>query len=398
MDLTQPAAAQLPMPALAEQYLLDQDITFLNHGSYGACPRPVFERYQQWQRELESNPVLFIGRRLPALLDEARERLGRFVGTEADNVIFVPNATHGINIIVRSLNLGPGDEVLTTDHEYGAVNNTWNFNCGKWGARYVNQPIPTPIADPQDVVEQLWAGVTERTKVIAISHITSPTALLMPVEEICKRAREAGIITVIDGAHAPGQVDLDLEAMGVDYYVGNAHKWLSSPKGAGFLYARTERQEVLEPLVVSHGWRRDNSTRTQFLDYFSWVGTDEPAAYLSVPAAIDFQEENDWGTVRRACHALNLEAHHRILELSDAAPLSPDSMWVQLCSTPLPGRASDYQSLWDEYRVIVPVLEWNGQTMVRTSIQAYNSPEDVDRLLLGLTELSERARQNEPSA
>lgn len=388
MDSLPSSPLSLPLPDVAAHYLLDPDITFLNHGSFGACPQPVFERYQHWQRELERNPVAFISRQLPDLLRATREQLARYLGATADELTFVPNATHGINIVARSLKFQPGDEVLTTDHEYGAVDNTWRFNCEKQGARYINQPIPTPIQDPQAVVDQLWAGVTERTRVISLSHITSPTALIFPVAEVCRRAREAGIITVIDGAHAPGQIDLDMGAIGADFYTGNAHKWLSSAKGAAFLYARADRQDLLQPLVVSHGWNRQNSTQSQFFDYFNWTGTDDPSAYLSVAAAIDFQTQHNWPAVRAACHQLALVAHHRILELSDRPPLAPESMWAQLVATPLPGRAADYQALWDRYRIIAPIFEWNDIPLVRVSIQAYNSPRDVDRLLDALTEMS----------
>lgn len=384
MNSTHAVPLTLPLPSLAEQFLLDPTITFLNHGSFGACPRPVFEIYQRLQRELEANPVIFITRKVPELLKEARANLAQYIGTEADNLVFVPNATHGMNIIIRSLNLQPGDEVLTTDHEYGAVNNTWRFNCAKWGARYINHPIPLPLTTPEAFVDALWAGVTERTRVISLSHITSPTALIFPIELVCQRAREAGIITVVDGAHAPGQIDLDLDKMGVDFYTGNAHKWLSSPKGSAFLYARPERQEMLEPLVVSHGWSRHASDSTQFLDYFSWIGTDEPAAYLSVPAAIDFQKQNNWPEVRAACHRLALEAQLRILELSDLSPLSPDTFWSQMCATPLPGKASDYKDLWEKYQIVVPIFEWNGRALIRISIQAYNTPQHIDKLLSAL--------------
>lgn len=383
---TQSVPLALPLPHLAEQYMLDKNIAFLNHGSFGACPRPVFETYQMWQREMELNPVAFMGR-LSDLLAQARARLAQYLGTKADNLVFIPNATHGINIVARSLKLQPGDEVLGTDHEYGAVNNTWRFNCEKSGARYINQSIPVPLTTPEAFVDALWEGVTERTRVISISHITSPTALIFPVELVCQRAKEAGIITVIDGAHAPGQIDLDLESLGADFYTGNAHKWLSSSRGAAFLFARPERQEMLEPLVVSHGWSRHNPDISQFLSYLSWTGTDDPSAYLSVPAAIDFQVQNDWQAVREACHQLLMEAQYRILGLSDQEPLSPDSMWVQMCSVPLPGRAGDYKELWDKYQIIVPVGEWNQKTLIRVSIQAYNSPRDIDRLLSALKDI-----------
>ncbi len=286
-----------------------------------------------------------------------------------------------MNVFIRSLSLKAGDEVLTTDHEYGAINNAWRFNCEKWGARYINHPIPVPLTTPEAFVDELWKGVTERTKVISLSHITSPTALVFPVELVCERAREAGILTVIDGAHAPGQVELDLDRMGVDYYTGNLHKWLGNAKGSGFIYARPERQELLEPLVVSHGWNRTHSTFSKFLDYFTWTGTQDPAAYLTAPAAIEFQQQHNWTAVRGACHKLLLEAQQRILEMSDQEPLSPDSFWVQMCAIPAPGKAEDYKEMWDKHRIVVPIFEWNGITVVRVSIQAYSTPKDVDSLI-----------------
>lgn len=381
----------LPLPELRAQFLLDPEIVFLNHGSFGACPRPVFEVYQQWQRDLESNPVGFIGRRLPDLLAEAKVSLAAYVGAQPADVVFVPNATYGINVVARSLKLQPGDEVLASDHEYGAVNNTWRFNCEHQGAAYINQPAPVPIENEAQIVEALWAGVTERTKVIVLSHVTSPTALIFPVAEVCKRARAAGILTVIDGAHAPGQVDLNLEQIGADFYSGNCHKWLSSPKGSAFLYARPECQHLLEPLVVSHGWRYAQPGPSQFLDYFTWVGTSDPSAYLSVPAAIEFQRQHDWPTVRQACHALALEAQARILDLSGLSPLSADDLWVQMRAIPLAGAAADYKTLWEAYQIVAPVFEWQNQTLLRISIQGYNTPQDVDRLVMAVEKLMPRS-------
>jgi isopenicillin-N epimerase len=283
--------------------------------------------------------------------------------------------------------------VLTTNHEYGAVNNTWRYICAKAGAHYINQPIAVPLTTPEAFVDALWNGVTKQTKVISISHITSPTALIFPVELVCQRAREAGIVTVIDGAHAPGQIDLNLDAVGADFYTGNCHKWLSSARGAAFLYATPEAQPLLEPLVVSHGWHRPNSAQSQFLDYFTWTGTDDPAAYLSVATAIEFQKQHNWPEVRRACHRLAMEAQQRVFELFELPLLSPDSMWVQMCAVPVPGTVQDYTDLWERYRIVVPVLEWQGQTIVRVSIQAYNKQEDIDRLVGALRDLGSRRRK-----
>lgn len=381
----------LPVAGLAEQFLLRPGMAFLNHGSFGACPRPVFDVYQGWQRELEAQPVEFLGRRIPGLLADARAALGAYVGAPADDLAFVPNATHGVNIVARSLSLGPGDEVLATDHEYGAVDRTWRFVCGKVGAQYVNQPIALPLRDPAEVVEQLWAGVTPRTRVIVVSHISSPTALIFPVAEICARARAAGIITVIDGAHAPGQIDLDMRQIGADFYTGNCHKWLCAPKGAGFLYARPEMQDQLEPLVVSWGYEAISPGRSRFVDYFGWTGTSDPAAYLSVPAAIAFQREHTWPAVRAACHRLLLEASQRLTELTGLEPISPDTAdwWVQLRALPLPpcDMHEVKARLWDEFQVEVPIVEWGGRQFVRVSVQAYNGPADIDRLVGALGEI-----------
>jgi isopenicillin-N epimerase len=387
----------LPLPDLAAQFMLQPAMTFLNHGSFGACPRPVFEAYQGWQRELEAQPVEFLGRRVGGLLAEARAALGAYVGAAGDDLALVPNATHAINIVARSLDLAPGDEVLGTDHEYGAVARTWRHLCGLRGARYVAQPVPLPLRDAEQVVEALWAGVTPRTRVIVVSQITSPTALIFPVVAICRRARAAGILTLVDGAHAPGQLDLDLAALGADFYAGNCHKWLCAPKGAGFLHARRELQPMLRPLIVSWGWESLTPGVSPFVDYFEWVGTADPAAVLSVPAAIAWQAAHDWPAVRAACRALLVEARERVAALTGEPPICPESpdWFVQLAALPLPpcDAARLKARLWDEHRVEVPVIDWGGRQFVRVSIQAYNTPADVERLVEGLAELLPAVRR-----
>jgi isopenicillin-N epimerase len=379
----------LPWPGAGEQFLLRPDVAFLNHGSFGACPKPVFDTYQAWQRELEAEPVEFLGRRSGGLLAEARKVLGTYVGADAEDLVFVTNATYGVNIVARSLDLGPGDEVLTTDHEYGACDRTWKFICGTRGARYVKTPIPLPLPSDDEIVERLWAGVNERTKVIYMSHITSPTAITLPVGEICKRAREAGILTVIDGAHAPGQVDLRLEELGADFYTGNLHKWLCAPKGSGFLYARRDRQALLNPLIVSWGWESETPGPSQFIDHFTWLGTADPSAYLSVPAAIEFQRQWNWPRVREACHALAVAGRRRLEEVTGMPTLSPESNYVQMCSIELPAGSIEKLGtrLFDEYKVEVPLTRWDNREFLRISIQAYNSVEDVDRLVDALERL-----------
>jgi isopenicillin-N epimerase len=367
-------------------FLLRPDMVFLNHGSFGACPAPVFGVYQKWQRALEAQPVEFLGRRCAGLLAEARAGLGPYVGADPADIVFVPNATTGVNTVARSLRLAPGDEVLGTDLEYGAVDRTWQYLCARAGATYVRQPIPLPVETPEEVVATLWRAVTPRTRVISISHITSGTALILPVAEICRRAREDGILTIIDGAHAPGQIPLDLEAIGADFYAGNCHKWLCAPKGAGFLYARRAQQPLVDPLVVSWGWQEDGSG--SFLDRLEWTGTRDIAAYLSVPAAIAFQAEYDWPRRRAECHALLQDIRGRVQALTGLPPLCPDSptWYSQMASLPLPRcdvRALQAR-LWDEARIEVPFVEHGDQRFVRVSIQVYNTPADADALLAAL--------------
>ena len=376
---------------LKDEFLLDPAVTFLNHGSFGACPRPVFEAYQYWQRELEREPVDFIGRRSGALMAEARARLAAFLGVERDEVVYFPNPTTAANMVVRSLALGAGDEVLATDHEYGAMDRTWRFYAQQAGFSYIRRPMPLPMTSAEAFVESFWAGVNAHTRVIFISHISSPTALRFPVEAICQRARAAGILTIIDGAHAPGQIALDLRALEVDIYIGAAHKWLCAPKGSAFLYARPEVQAWLRPLVVSWGYDSVAPSASRFIDYHEFQGTRDLAAYLATPDAIEFQAARDWPLVRTGCHALVQHARLRINALTGLAPICPDSTdwFVQMAAIRLPaidfGRIGG--QLWEHYHIEVPLIDWNGQAFVRISCQAYNSIEDVETLISALAEL-----------
>ena len=379
---------------LRSSFLLDDTIHFLNHGSFGACPRPVFDSYQDWQRKLERQPVLFLGREIAGYDCQARLALAGYLTTAADNLAFVTNATHGVNIVARSLALLPSDEGLTSDHEYGACDYTWEFICKKTGASYIHQPIPLPARSSEEMIEQFWQGVTSHTKVIYLSHITSPTALRLPVEAICARAREAGILTLVDGAHAPGQIPLDLETIGADWYVGNCHKWMLSPKGSGFLYARPEMQHLVEPLTISWGYHAtpETTSGSQFLDYLGWTGTKDPSACLSVPAAIQFMQKHNWEHVRQECHNLLRQAIQGICTLVQMEPLYPldSDLYHQMGIAPLPLNtdiAALKTRLYDEHRVEVPLIDWNGRKFVRISVQGYNTQEDLDTLCDGLKKL-----------
>lgn len=371
------------MFGLRRYFLLDPSVIFLNHGSFGATPRPVFREYQRWGRELERQPVEFLGRRITGLMAGSRASLAAYLGTAADNLVYTQNVSISINIVARSLELGAGDEVLSTDHEYGAMDRTWRFLSKECGFRYINQVVS--LKSRADFVESFWQGVTSRTRVIFLSHITSPTAVIFPIEEIIQCARAAGILTVIDGAHTAGQIPLHLDSLGADFYGGNLHKWLCAPKGAGFLYARPEVQHLLKPLVVSWGYESDTPSASQFVDYFEWWGTRDLAAFLTVPTAIQFQQVQDWGWVRSACHELAREAEARIRHLTGLPSLYPDDSWFgQFVAAPLP-TSTDVQKLKDwlysEHHIEVPIIDWHGRKFVRVSIQGYNTRREVDALV-----------------
>lgn len=377
---------------LQKHFLLDPSIVFLNHGSFGATPIPVFREYQRWQAEMEKQPVEFLGRRITGLMAESRSVLGKSIGTHADNLVYTQNATIALNIIARSQDLKTGDEVLTTTHEYGAIDRMWRFLAKELGFKYINQKTTIPIQSKELFVEEFWAGVTPNTRVICVSHITSSTAIILPVEEIITRAREAGIVTIVDGAHVPGQIPLHLDSLGADFYAGNLHKWLCAPKGAGFLYARPDAQKLVKPLVVSWGYESDTPGSSVFVDHHEWWGTRDMAAFLAVPAAIEFQEQHDWERVREACYQLAKDCRNRICELTGLSPLhSPHGDWFrQMCTAPLPPN-TDVKSLknrlYDEFKIEVPVHEWDGNKLIRVSVQGYNTQEDVDALCRALSRL-----------
>ena len=380
----------MPDQYLSSQFLLDPDIIFLNHGSFGACPKPVFQQYQFWQGKLEEQPVLFLGRQYHDFIRQAIQPLAEYLGTSASNLVFVPNATYGVNLIARSLNLQPGDEILTSNHEYGACDYTWNFLCSKNGAHYIRQSLPYPAVSNDEMLELFWQGVTSRTKLIFLSHITSPTALRLPVEAICQRAREHGILTLIDGAHAPGQIPLNLDQIGANFYTGNCHKWLISPKGAGFLYADPSVQDLIEPLVVSWGYQTDpaKSLGSRFLDLLTWTGTHDPAAYLSVPAAIQFQQQHHWQQVQEDCHDLVKSYLPRFSELTGFPILYHNkNQYIQMASIEIP-RIRNLElfktQLYDQFRIEIPTIDWNQRHFLRISIQAYNNATDLDALLEAL--------------
>ncbi len=389
--------------SLRDQYLLDPSVTFLNHGSFGAPPRVVFDEYQYWQREFERQPVLFV-RRAEGLLDHAREILGRYLNVPADEVIYLTNATHAVNVLARSLALRPGDEVLTTNLEYGACDRTWEYELAKRGVTYRKQPIRLPATTPEAMVDDLWRGVTPSTKVIYLSHITSGTALTLPVEVICARARADGIFTVIDGAHVPGHLPLDLAAIGADVYTGNLHKWLSAPRGSAFLHVRPEHHVWVEGTIVSWGWVEESTYRraevSELVNRNQWQGTRDIAPFLAVPAAIAFQDAHDWPVQQEQCHRLAVRALDEIVERWGGEPLSPvpdpgGFPWFrQMVACPLPPVDAPLlkRRMYDEFLVEAPVTVFEDRAFLRLSFQAYNDERDLARALEALAALLPEVR------
>jgi isopenicillin-N epimerase len=372
--------APQPPEELRREYLLDPEVAFLNHGSFGACPRPVFERYQAWQLELETEPVDFLNRRLPALLDAARAALADYARCAAKDLAFVPNATTGVNLAARTLALRPSDEVLATDLEYGACDLAWEWICRRAETRYVRAPIPLPLRDPSEVVDALFAHASERTRAVFVSHVTSMTGLVLPVEEIVSRARALDLVTIVDGAHAPAQVPLDLASLGADFYSANAHKWLGAPKGAGFLHVQPRHQERVDAAIVSWGYRGGNS----FTERIEMQGTRDPAAWLTVPDAILFQTEREWDAVRDRSCALARDARRKLCDVLHTRSLAPDSMVAQMATVRLPRPAPDLsERLFARHRIEIPVGGVE-QDLLRLSVAGYTTRDEIDRLLAAL--------------
>ncbi|WP_396176019.1 aminotransferase class V-fold PLP-dependent enzyme [Flavobacterium sp.] len=372
-------------------FLLNQSITFLNHGSFGACPKPIFEEHQRIQLELETEPVEFIQIKQPKYLKIARESLARFVGCQAGDLFFTSNPTFAINIIMRSIKLKAGDEILATNHEYGAMDRTWNFYCKKSGAKYIRQKISLPVVSKEQMIEEFWKGYTSKTKVIFLNQISSATALIFPVKEICDRAKELGLIAIVDGAHVPGHIDLDISDLNPDYYTGTLHKWMLAPKGSSFLYVKSELQNDLEPLVVSWGYESVAPGESQFLDYHELQGTRDVSTFLCTPKVVEFLEQNHWAEKSKVCKQMVLDNYQRFCDLVNTNPLCPISSEFlgQMASFPINTKkpAELKEILYSKYKIQIPVMPLNGNYYLRYSINVYNSEADLDILYNALEEI-----------
>ena len=380
---------------------LDPSVTFLNHGSFGACPEPVLAVQRELRDRLERQPVAFLDRELPILLDDARARLAAFLGADPAGLAFVANATTGVNAVLRSLRFAPGDEILTDDHEYNAILTTLAAVAQRDGARIVMAPIPFPIADPQVALDALLGAVTPRTRLAVVSHVTSPTALVLPLERLVGELDARGIDTLVDGAHAPGMVPLRLDAIGAAYYTGNGHKWLCGPKGAAFLWVRADRREAIRPTVISHGANDPRTDRPRFRLEFDWTGTGDPTAALALPSAIDWmaaQVPGGWPSIMASNHALALEARDLLATTLGVAPPAPDAMLGSMTALPLHGLRTEaeaealHDALIDEDRIEVPIPTWPvrgarrrpedppATVLIRVSAQRYVERSDLERL------------------
>lgn len=376
---------------LKEQFLLDPAITYLNFGSFGACPRPVFEDYQDWQLQLEREPVQFIAFNNIAHLKNAREALAAYINCNADDLVYVTNPSYAINIVAKSLQLNAGDEILSTNIEYGALDRTWNYYCNKSGATYIRQPITLPLTTKEAFIEQFWKGYNSKTKAIFISHITSSTALILPVKEICQMAKEKGLLTIVDGAHVPGHIPLDLSGLEADIYTGACHKWMMAPKGSSFLYVKKEYQPLFDPLVISWGYESAAPSPSQFLDYHQMQGTRDFSAFLTVPKCIEFMKENNWWQVAADCRKLVKDNYVRFCELSGTQPLCPltDEFLGQMCSIPIHTTTPEklQRHLFEHYKIEIPVTRQGNRTFLRYSINAFNTQADLDKLYNALQEI-----------
>lgn len=359
-------------------------MVYLNHGSFGACPKEVFEDYQNWQRKLEDSPVQFITKTGVDALGKSKNALAKFINCNAEDFFITSNPTTAINTVMRSLKLNEGDEILSTDLEYGAMDYMWEFYEKLSNVKYVKQPIQLPIRSKEHFLQMFWEGYNQKTKAIFISQITSATAIIFPIKDIIDKAKSLGLITIIDGAHVPGHIELDIKAMNPDYYTGALHKWLLAPKGSTFLYVRKELQVNLNPLIISWGFGNPKTERGQFLDYHEYNGTRDFSAYLTVPAQLKFRVENNWEEQIEKCKQQIIDWYPKFCELMGTEPLCPvtkeflGQMFTVIVKTEKPIALKE--ELFTRFKIEIPVTSFNGKFGIRLSIQPYTDKSEIEFL------------------
>jgi len=385
---------------LKNQFLLDNKVTFLNHGSFGACPKVIFNEYQSWQKKLENQPVKFLDqfRDFGPNMTNVREALSKKINCNVNNLVPVVNATTGLNAIIKSLHFKKGDEVIMSNHEYGALEKTWQFIKTKYKIKITIAKVSLPITSEEKFIKDFVKKFTSKTKILFLSHITSPTALLFPIKKLVKIAKQHKIITIIDGAHAPGHIDLNLKNLNADFYSGNCHKWMMSPKGAAFMWSSSKYKNHLDPLIVSHGWNKKNNSINQkgalgnsrFIDMFEYNGTKDPAAWLSVPASIKYINDKKntklFITQSKVLYdfALKLSKTFKMPLLGDRKFLPP-----LMISVPIPKvKEIEFQrKLYKNYKIEIPIIPWENKSFARISYQLYNSIKDLEKLEYALKKL-----------
>ncbi|MBD2210322.1 aminotransferase class V-fold PLP-dependent enzyme [Nostoc linckia FACHB-104] len=381
-----------------EFWSLDPSVTFLNHGSYGACPKAVLSVQQKLRSQLEQEPINFFGREWEPLIDNARSKLAEFVGADSEDVVFVNNATTGVNAVLRSLTFTAEDEILTTNHEYNACRNALDFIASRTGAKIVIAKIPFPIESPQQVIAAVIERVSVNTRLALVDHVTSQTGLIFPIQQLVKELRQRGVDTLIDGAHAPGMIGLNLREIGATYYTGNCHKWLCAPKGAAFLYVQRDKQPEIRPLTISHGANSPRTDKSRFQLEFDWTGTDDPTAYMCVPEAIAFMSSllpGGWDELRQRNHQLVLEARQLLCQSLGVLPPCPESMIGSMAVVPMPAAwenrhfMSVHDELFDKFGIQVQVVPWqeSPRLLLRISAQIYNTLEQYAYLAKALSQL-----------
>jgi isopenicillin-N epimerase len=373
---------------MKDLFLLRDDITFLNFGSFGACPKEIFADYLQWQYLLEKEPVQFITRDGYVYIKNAAVALAEFVHCSSEDLIFVPNPTHAINLIAKNITLQPGDEILSTNLEYGAMDKTWNYYCKKSQANYIQQNISLPIQSKEEFLAEFWKGYSEKTKVVFISQITSSTALILPVKEICAEAKRRGLITIVDGAHVPGHIPLDLSDLEADFYTGACHKWMMTPKGSSFLYVKKEYQGLLDPLIISWGYESFLPSDSTFFDYHQFNGTRDFSAYLTLPKAIEFRKKYVWEAVSTNCKLTLLDCAPKLFNELKTVPLAPlnSTYFGQICSSEIRTEKPEelQRLLYEKYKIEIPIMRHGLKNYIRFSFQAFNTEEEIDVLISAL--------------